>query len=108
VSQVYSISLFAGTVSSTGHDYTVPDGYRVVLRQLTVAKNTDALPISIVVARTSPSNCVLLQLLIAALDDPPWHEWQGRIVLNAGDVIHIGTDALCDVSLSGYQLATLD
>jgi hypothetical protein len=51
---------------------------------------------------------VLLQLLIAALDDPPWHEWQGRIVLNAGDVIHIGTDALCDVSLSGYQLATLD
>jgi len=101
---IYSERFIAATVAGAGVDYTAPNGYRVVLRDLTMAKSTDALPIGLVLALVTPVPCTLVQLTILGTDDPPYAEWHGRIVLYAGDSIHIATDALADVSLSGYLL----
>jgi hypothetical protein len=76
-----------------------------VLRDLTFAVSTAALPVQLALSLTSPVSCTLIELEIQPGAAFPSLNWTGRIVLNAGDTIHVATTALADVSLSGYELS---
>lgn len=101
---VFSQRLFAVSVGGTGFDYTAAGGFQTVLRDLLVCGSTDALPLQVAVSIVSPINCTLLELETAALTVSSFTQWQGRIVLDPGDQIHIAATALADVSGHGYQL----
>lgn len=101
---VYSQRLLAETIGGSGFDYAAAPGFTTVLRDITVCGSTDALPVQVALSLTSPVDCELLEFSIPSGADPPFTQWQGRLVLDAGDIIHIGATALVDVSVHGYQL----
>lgn len=84
--------------------YTVPAGYLAVVRDVTLAAGTDALPVAFVLAVADVGVIVEMILPPAESGVAPYQQWRGRVVVNSGEELELTADALCNATVSGYLL----
>lgn len=107
MSSVYSTQIAASRTDGTSSLalYTVPAGYVAVLRDvaLTATSTTDLGPVTLYIVTGTQSVTVFG---LASLGGRETHQWTGRQVLNAGDVLRATAGgALTDWLVSGYLLS---
>lgn len=102
---VYSTQfLAASTNDSQSFDYTVPDGYVAVVRDLQVRLDEQSSGACYVYI--TPSDATILQVTSGS-EGGAQKQWSGGVVLNAGDVLValFSTSAFASVVASGYLLS---
>jgi hypothetical protein len=102
----YSTQLLAGQPAAGAPiSYVVPSGYVGVLRELDVLNLYDG--DTVFVAYLTVPGPVTLQFVNQ--DIPTFgatYQWRGRLVMNAGDSLELGTtETYCDAIASGYLLS---
>jgi hypothetical protein len=103
---VYSTQFACQAVTDTGaHSlYTVPDGYRAVLRSVDLVYSSTAAALAIL----RLAGTALLIITVPAGGPPINLPWRGHQVLDEGEVLDLDTSGLTDgyvtVIASGYEL----
>lgn len=99
-SPVYS-ERFMAVQGLVGYEtYTVPSGYRAVIRDLNAYNGGGATTTHLVLHGSAGQALLLFTSALAAGD----YFWVGRQVYYAGEDISVQTDGAWDVTLSGYLL----
>lgn len=84
---VYSTRFAAVTLSAAEPAlYTVPAGYVAVIRDMELTNQTGA-NVSFAIDLTSPGPLTATIYYDGSFPLASWFQWQGRVVLNAGDVL---------------------
>jgi len=99
---VYSTVFYAAELPSAGDSsvYVVPAGYVAVLRSVLLFNHSGAAAFAVVYEPGSFT--VLVNDTVA---DETVLEWQGRVVFNAGEDLHVDVGTIpFSVRLSGYLL----
>lgn len=100
---VYSTRFLAGQISSTSTlTYTVPDGYRAILRDLDV---TGPVGEQVVLVNVTADAAIFFSA-IQSSGTVGWLSWRGRQVCEPGDEIQLYAEQTTSASatLSGYLL----
>lgn len=99
MSSVYS-TLLVTAHAGAEPSWTVPSGFRAVLRYVT-AFNANAISTGSAQIIHTPSSCTVYQ---RSLDVQEWQGDEMRLVLNEGDELELRTGSDVDMTLSGYLL----
>lgn len=100
---VYSIQVFSLAPALTDQSYTVPDGARIILRDMDARDESATAGDQIAVYNAAGG--ILWTAKYHAADDPWHYQWTGRQVYNPGEIIRVHVFAgAWSIQGSGYEL----
>jgi hypothetical protein len=103
MSRVYSTRFMAGVPSGTPLLYTVPAGYKAVVRNIDIWQPITAVTNLVEVA---VFGLAIFYVAYASATVQTADHWDGRQVLNAGDTLYASSNyALANLMASGYLLS---
>lgn len=98
---VFSTRFLEGR-ASTGATFTVPAGFRAVVRDVTFFNQQTLTVTSMFVLGATGA------VVVFFVDNNPtadvYHQWEGRVVYEAGDIIVASAGHIVDFNVAGYLL----